>query len=157
MDERLRGSETEPTRRQWAYGLGFTALVLALVIGIPAVLLAAGSSCACTPPADLVVLNYAHEDATLTWQGPGPLGLPVLGIWGGAIAPACSTFSQTLRPGRVSVSISTGTVHTIAITVPDGEARNGHQATIVIGPDGQVSGPTDGAPSGGYPQDPLCE
>jgi hypothetical protein len=61
--------------RQWAHGLGFIAVALALMIAIPAALLAASSSCACTTPADLVVLNYAHEDAAVSWDGPGPLGL----------------------------------------------------------------------------------
>ncbi len=158
MDAQLGSTETPPTGRQWAHGIGFIAVVLALAIGIPAALLAASSSCACTTPADLVVLNDAHGDATVSWDGPGPLGLPILGISGGADAAACTTFAQPLRPGRVTVTLRAGgETQTVDITVPEGEARYGHSATFVIGPDGHITGPSDGAPAGGYPEDPLCD
>jgi hypothetical protein len=108
MSEAIDLTRTESTGRQFAYGLGF---VLAIVIGIPvALFLAFSASCACTSPPDLVVLNYAHEDASVSWQGPGPLGLPVLGISGSAVVPACSTHAVTLRPGQVSVTISVSEV-----------------------------------------------
>ena len=79
MDQQRGSTEMAPTGRQWVHGVGFIAIVLALVIGIPAALLAASSSCACTTPADLVVLNYAHEDAAVSWGGPGLLGTPFSG------------------------------------------------------------------------------
>jgi hypothetical protein len=148
---------TTPTRRQYAYGLGFVGVVVALAIAIPVALLAASASCGCTPPVDLIVLNYAHEDATVSWQGTGLFGTPVLGISGSATASACATFSQTLRPGSVDVSIRAGSdVQTVRLTVAEGEARYGHVATFVIGADGRIAGPTDGSPATGYPQDPLC-
>ncbi|HEY3336305.1 MAG TPA: hypothetical protein VGK16_13820 [Candidatus Limnocylindrales bacterium] len=158
MDERLGSTETAPTGRQWAHGVGFIIVALALLIGIPAALLAAASpSCACTPPADLIVLNYAHEDVAVSWQGPGLFGLPILGVSGSAVAAACATFSQSLRPGQVDVTLRAGgETRTVAVAVPEGEARYGHSATVVVGPDGRISGPSDGSPAGGYPQDPLC-
>ena len=158
MSQQRGSTETAPTGRQWMHGDGFIAVVLALMIGIPAALLAASSSCACTSPADLIVLNYAHEDAAVSWDGPGLLGLPVLGISGSADAPACTTFSQPLRPGRVTVALRAGwETQTVEITVPEGDTRYGHSATFVVGPDGHITGPTDGSPAGGYPQDPLCD
>ena len=157
MDEQPGSPETATRDREWVRGVGFVAVALALTVGIPAALLAASSSCACTSPADLVVLNYAHADAAVSWDGPGPLGLPVPGTSGSADAPACTTFAQPLRPGRVTVTLRAGgETQTFDITVPEGEARYGHSATFVIGPDGHVTGPSDGAPAGGYPQDPLC-
>jgi hypothetical protein len=146
-----------PTGRQWAHGVGLIVVAIALVIGIPAALLAAATSCACTMPADLIVLNYSHGDAAVNWYGPGLLGLPILGISGSAVGPACTTFAQPLRPGQVNVTLQAGrATRTVTITVPDGEARHGHSATFVVGRDGTISGPSDGSPAGGYPQDPLC-
>lgn len=157
MSEPLNATTRESTRGQLAYGLGFVGVVLAVLIGIPLALLAASVSCACTSPADLVVLNYAHEDVSVSWQGAGLLGTSVLGISGTAIAPSCATDSETLRPGVVSVSLAMGgETRTFSITVPSGDARYGHTATFVIGTVGRITGPADGAPSGGYPRDPLC-
>jgi len=158
VDEQPGAAEMAPTGRQWAHGVGFIVVALALVIGIPAALLAASSSCACTTPADLIVLNYAHEDAAVSWEGPGLLGLPILGISGSAVAPACTTFSQPLRPGQVNVTLrASGETQTVTVTVPEGEARYGHSATFVVDLSGHISGPSDGSPAGGYPQDPLCD
>jgi hypothetical protein len=157
MFERPAASTTTPTRRKLAHGIGFVGLVVALVIAVPAAILAATASCGCASPADLIVLNYAHEDATVSWQGAGLLGAPILGISGSATASACATFSQTLKPGSVDVSIRAGSDgQTVRVTVPDGEARSGHVATLVIAADGHIAGPNDGAPAGGYPRDPLC-
>ena len=93
MDQRPGSTGTAPTGQQWAHGVGFIVVALALVIGIPAALLATSSTCACTPPPDLIVLNYAHEDAAVSWEGPGLLGLPILGISGSAVARACTTLA----------------------------------------------------------------
>ena len=151
-------STTTPTRRQLAGGLGFAGVVIALVIAIPAVLMAAPWACGCTSPVDLIVLNHAHQDAAVSWQGAGLLGTPVLGVSGSTAAPACATLSQTLRPGPIDVSIRTGgDARTVRVTVPGGDARHGHVATFVIGADGRISGPTDGSPAGGYPDGPLCD
>lgn len=157
MFERPDASTPTPTRRQFAYGLGFVGVVVALVIAIPAAFLAASPSCACTQPADLIVLTFSHEDATVSWQGTGLFGTPILGVSGSATASACATFSQALGPGAVDVSIRAGSdAQTVRVSVSEGEARYGHAATFVIGADGRIAGPTDGAPAGGYPQDPLC-
>jgi hypothetical protein len=159
MSEPLNATEREPTRGQFAYGLSFVGVVLAVLIGIPLALLAASASCACSSPVDLVVLNDAHEDGSVSWQGAGLLGTAVLGISGSATAPSCATLSQTLRPGVVSVSLRLGggETRTVLITVPSGDARYGHAATFVIGADGRITGPADGAPSGVSPGDPLCD
>ncbi len=153
-----RPDTAAPKGRQFAYGLSFVGVIVALMIAIPAALLAASSSCGCTSPVDLIVLNSTHEDATVSWQGTGLLGTPILGISGSAMAAACATFSQTLRPGAVNVSIRAGgIVETVSVTVPEGDARyGGHVATFVIGDGGRITGPIDGSPVGGYPEDPLC-
>ncbi len=156
MPEQPKGWGSARTGRQLAHGLGSIALV-ALVIAIPAVLLSAPWSCGCTSPVDLIVLNYAHDDATVSWQGAGLLGTPILGAAGRTTAPACATLSQTLRPGEVDVSISAGAdVQSARVVVPERDVQDGHVATFVIGVDGRIAGPSDGMPGGAYPQDPLC-
>ena len=158
MSEPLNATTREPTRGQSAYGLGFVGVVLAVLIGIPLALLAASASCACASPADLAVLNYSHEDVSVSWQGAGLWGTPVLGFSGAATAPSCASHWETLRPGVMSVSLGTsgGETRTVSITVPSGDARHGHTAVFVIGTDGRITGPADGAPGGDYPRDPLC-
>jgi hypothetical protein len=156
VSDQPMGSRSAPRRRQLANGLGYVALV-ALVIAIPAILISAPWSCGCTAPVDLIVLNYAHDDATVSWQGTGLLGTPVLGVSGSASAPACATLTQTLRPGEVDVSIRAGAdARTSRVTVSERQAQDGRVATFVIGADGRIAEPTDGPPAGGYPQDPLC-
>lgn len=155
----VEGTGPGVTRRSHRRSVGGAGLfiVLALGIGISADLWLTSSSCACAEPADLIVLDYAHRDATVTWQGPGPLGLPIGGLSGEATVRACTTLSQSLRPGEVRLSLRVGSaIRTLSVTVPAGDARLQHPAVFVIDAAGRLVGPTDQAPPGGFPQDPLC-
>jgi hypothetical protein len=150
---------TKPTRRRLAYRLAFVGVVVALVAGISAVLLTAVLPSCCASPADLIVLNYDHQDASVDWNGPGLFGTPLLATSGSATASGCKTLSVTLPRGAVEVSIHLGgaTARLFHVQVRESlEDRTQHGATIVIGADGHIADPIDGSPSNGYPQDPLC-
>lgn len=127
------------------------------MIAILAVLLAVWPSCGCTSPPDLAVINYAREDASVSWQGPGLFGTPIFGISGSETAPACKISSYTLRPGAVDVSIRDASdALSVRVDVPDGEGRGAHAAIIVISADGHIAEPVHQPPAGGYPESPLC-
>jgi hypothetical protein len=153
MTERPDLTTSKPTQRDSAYGIGFVGVFLALVIAVPGVFLVASRSCGCASPVDVVVLNLAHEDATVSWQGAGLLGTPILGIAGSDTAPACTATSETLRPGAVDVTLRAGgDAQTFRVDVPGGEGRSSHVPIIVIGADGHIQGQTGGSPS----LDPNC-
>jgi hypothetical protein len=111
-------------------------------------------SCACAAPLDLVVQNYSHQDASVSWSQPGLLGTPLRGLSGGAPAAACRTLSAGLRSGVVDVSVDAGGVsRTFHLHVRDTVADR--PWTIAIGGDGQIAEPVSG--DGAFSQeDPLC-
>jgi hypothetical protein len=149
----------KPTRGRIGYRLGcagatLASLALALVVAISAAVLIPVPSCACTTPLDLVVQNYSHQDASVSWSQPGVLGTPLRGLSGGAPVAGCRTLSAGLRSGVVEVSVSVGGAsRTFHLHVRDAEADL--PWTIVIGGDGHIADPIsgDGALS---QQDPLC-
>ena len=156
MLDRPEASMT-PVRRFRASRFALLGVVVALVIAIPAVLLAAWPTCGCTSPPDLAVINYSREDASVTWRGQGLLGTGILGISGSATVLACTTYSYTLHPGPVDVSISDASdALSVRLEVPDGAGRGAHAAIIVIRADGHIAEPVHQPPAGGYPEDPLC-
>jgi hypothetical protein len=130
---------------------------VALVIAIPAVVLAVRPSCGCAPPSDLAVINYARDDAIVSWQSPGLFGTPIFGISGAESAPACKISSYTLRPGAVDVTITTASdALSVRLDVADGAGRGAQAAIIVIGSDGLIAEPVHQPPAGGYPEGTLC-
>ena len=158
MTERPSPTSGEPTRRESSRGLAIVGVVLAVLIGIPAALVAAAVSCACTSPPDLVVLNYSRQDAGVSWQGEGLFGTPLFGLSGSATASPCRTFTQTLRPGTFTVTVRAGREsRVVSITVPQRDSSESPGASVVVSSDGQITGPTEGIPAGGFPQDPLCD
>jgi hypothetical protein len=150
---------TKPTRGRIGYrlgcaGAGLAGVVLALIVGISAAVLIPVPSCACATPLDLVVQNYSHQDASVSWSQPGLFGTPLRGLSGGAPAAGCRTLLAGLRSGLVEVSVNAGGVsRTFHLRVRDAVADL--PWTIVIGGDGHIADPIsgDGALS---QQDPLC-
>jgi hypothetical protein len=130
--------------------------MLALIIAISAAVLIPVSSCACATPLDLVVQNFSHHDASVSWSQPGMFGTPLRGLSGGAVAAPCTTLSAGLRSGVVEVSVnSAGVSRTFDLHVRDTLANG--PATIVIGADGHIADPISGVPPGGFRQgDALC-
>jgi hypothetical protein len=150
-----------PTRGRLGSRLGcvsaaLASLVLALLVAISAVLLIPVSSCACATPLDLVVQNYSHHDASVSWSQPGLFGTPLRGLSGGAVASGCRTLSAGLRSGVVEVSVSMGGVsRTFHLHVRDTQADL--PWAIVIGADEHIADPISGDPPGGLrQQDALC-
>jgi hypothetical protein len=161
MSDEAEAIRTTPTRGRFRYRLGcagaaLASLVLALVVAISAALLVPVSSCACSTPLDLVVHNYSHQDASVTWSQPGLFGSPLRGLSGGAVASACRTLSAGLRSGVVEVSVNMGGVsRTFHLHVRDTQADL--PWAIVIGADGHIGDPISGDPPGGLrQQDALC-
>ena len=161
MSDQADGSRTEPARgrsrrRFGCAGVVLAGVALALVVAISAALLIPISSCACATPLDLVVQNYSHQDATVSWSQPGVFGTPLRGLSGGAVAARCITLSAGLRSGVVEVSVnSAGVSRTFNLHVRDALADA--PATIVIGADGHIADPISGVPPGGFRQgDALC-
>ena len=160
MFDQADGIRTRPTRGR-RYRLGCASVVLAsvslvLIVAISAALLIPVSSCTCATPLDLVVQNYSHQDAAVSWNQPGLFGTPLRGLSGGAVAAGCRTLSAGLRSGVVQLSVNAGTVsRTFHLHVRDAEANL--PWTIVIGADGNVADPISGDPPGGFrQQDALC-
>ncbi len=154
-------SITRPTRggRRTRVGLVIFSLgtvVLALIVAVTAVVLVPVDSCACATPLDLVVQNYSRQDASVSWSQPGLFGTPIRGLSGGAVASGCRTLSTGLRSGVVEVSVDAGGVNrTFQLHVRDAQADL--PWAVVIGVDGQISGPFYGDPPGGWRQgDSLC-
>jgi len=154
-------ARTKPTGGRIRYRLGcagvvLAGVVLALIVAISAALLIPVDSCACATPLDLVVQNYSHQDASVSWSQPGLFGTPLRGLSGGAAAAGCRTLSAGLRSGVVEVSVTTGGVSRIFhLHVRDAVADG--PATIVIGADGHIADPIYGYPPGGWrQQDALC-
>jgi hypothetical protein len=156
MLDRPEASMT-PVRRFRARRFALLGVVVALVIAIPAVLFAAWPSCGCTSPPDLAIINYAREDVGVSWQGQGLFGTGILGISGSVTVPACTSYSYTLHPGPVDVSIRDASdALSVRLEVPKGEGRGARAAIIVISADGHIAEPVHQPPAGGYPEDPLC-
>jgi hypothetical protein len=108
-----------PAGRQYAYGLGFIAVVLAVIVGTPAWLLAAGRTCGCAQPPDLAISNLDTRPVTVTWRQPGILGTTILGRTESASVGACSGFTTTLPAGHVALEISSATaVGAFEVDVP---------------------------------------
>ncbi len=137
-------------------GAALASLALALVVAISAALLIPVSACACAMPLDLVVQNYSHQDASVSWSQPGLFGTPLRGLSGGAVATGCATLSAGLRSGVVEVSVKAGGVsRTFQLHVRD--AQSNLPWAIVIGADEQIADPISGDPPGGLrQQDSLC-
>ena len=148
----------KPGRRLLVIPFALLGVVVALLIAIAAVPLAAWPSCGCTSPTDLVVANYAHEDASVNWQGAGLFGTPVLDVSGSQTAPACTISLFTLRQGSVDVSIRDASdALSVQLNVPRGAGRSVHKAIIVIGADGQIAEPVHQSPTVAFPEGPLCD
>lgn len=152
---------TTPTRGRLRSRLGcasaaLASLVLTLVAAVSVALLIPVSSCACATPLDLVVQNYSHQDASVSWSQPGLFGTPLRGLSGGAVASGCRTLSAGLRSGVVEVAVNAGGVsRTFHLHVRDALADS--PAVIVIGADGHIADPISGDPPGGLrQQDALC-
>jgi hypothetical protein len=142
-------------RLGWAR-VALAALGLVSVVAIAVAMLAPVPSCACVTPLDLVVQNYSHQDASVTWSQPGLFGTPLRGLSGGAIASSCRTLSAGLRSGVVTVTVTAGGARrTFQLHVRD--AQPSLLSTIVIGADGKIADPISGDPPGGPRlQDELC-
>jgi hypothetical protein len=147
---------TGPSRRRTGYRLRFAGVALALILAISAAVLVPVDSCACATPLDLVVQNYSHQDASVSWSQPGLLGMPLRGLSGGAVASGCETLSAGLRSGVVEVSVNAaGVSRTFHLHVRDSDADL--PWAIVIGADGHIADPIYGEPPGGWRQDgQLC-
>lgn len=161
MFDQADAARTTPTRGRSRYRFGCASVVLAsvalaLIVAISAALLIPVPSCACTTPLDLVVQNYSHQDASVSWSQPGLFGSPLRGLSGGAPAAGCRTLSAGLRSGVVEVSVNAGGVSsTFHLHVRDALANG--PAAIVIGADGRIADPIYGDPPGGLrQQDALC-
>jgi hypothetical protein len=161
MFDQADATTTRPKRGRIRYRLGcasavLASLALALIVAISAALLLPVNSCACAMPLDLVVQNYSHQDASVSWSQPGLFGTPVQGLSGGAVAAGCRTLSAGLRSGVVEVSVTAdGVSSSFYLHIRDAVADG--PATIVIGPDGQIGHPIYGdAPGGLRQQDALC-
>ncbi len=161
MFDRADEVRNTPTRGGRRYRLGcagaaLASLALALVVAISAALLIPVSSCACAMPLDLVVQNYSHQDASVSWTQPGLFGTPLRGLSGGAVATGCTTLSAGLRSGVVEVSVkAAGVSRTFQLHVRD--AQSNLPWAIVIGADEHIADPISGDPPGGLrQQDSLC-
>jgi hypothetical protein len=143
-------------RRLGCTGAAIAGVTLGLVVAVSAAVLIPVSTCACTTPLDLVVQNYSHQDASVSWSQPGLFGTPLRGLSGAAVADGCRTLGAGLRSGVVEVSVHSGAAtRTLQIHVRDGLADS--PAAIVVGGDGQIADPIYGARAAGlYQQDPLC-
>lgn len=149
------GSGAGPTPHQLGHGLAWISVVLALVIGFPAVLVAAWPACGCLEPADLVVVNRSHATVTVDWRSPGPLGTPLFGGGGRLEAQPCRTTGFTLRPGTITATVGTGTDHrTIDFVVPEGRTMT--SAVAVINAEGRVGEPGSVVPADAYAEAGLC-
>ncbi len=161
MFDQADATTTRPKRDRIRYRLGcasavLASLALALIVAISAALLLPVNSCACAMPLDLVVQNYSHQDASVSWSQPGLFGTPLRGLSGGAVASGCRTLSAGLRSGVVEVSVNQGGVRrTFDLHVRDTQADL--PWAIVIGADGHIADPVSGDPPGGLrQQDALC-
>ena len=160
MFEQADAIRTKPPRgrlhRLGCASVVLASVVLALIVAISAALLIPVDSCACSTPLDLVVQNYSHQDASVSWSQPGLFGTPLRGLSGGAVAAGCRTLSAGLRSGVVEVSVTTdGVSRNFHLHVRDAVADG--PATIVIGADGHIADPIYGYPPGGWrQQDALC-
>jgi hypothetical protein len=132
------------------------SVVLALIVAMSAALLVPVDSCACATPLDLVVQNYSHQDASVSWSQPGLFGTPLRGLSGGAVASGCKTLSAGLRSGVVEVAVTTGSQsRTFSLHVRDAQADV--PTAIIIDADGHIADPNYGDPPGGWrQQDALC-
>ena len=161
MSDQADGVGTEPARgrsrsRLGCAGVVLSSVVLALIVAISAAVLIPVPSCACATPPDLVVQNFSHQDAAVSWSQPGIFGTPLRGLSGGAVAARCATLTAGLRSGVVEVSVNSGEVsRKFNLHVRDAVADG--TATIVIGADGHIADPIGGYPPGGFRQgDTLC-
>ena len=149
-----RGKATAPTGRQYAYGLGFVALVLALVIGTPIWLFVTSDTCGCVTPPDLVLYNADARPVTVSWRHPGLFGTPLLRHSETLEVAACTTadVGLTVGHGDVTIASSSGTTD-IAVEVPSG--HDGYEIPILLVHEGGAIErlpaflPDDGIPAGG--------
>lgn len=150
------GTRRRPRHRLGRFSVVFAGAMLVFVIAMTVAVVMPIPSCACATPLDLVVQNYSHEDASVSWSQPGLFGTPVRGLSGGAVTTRCATLSAGLRSGVVAVTVTTNEAsRTFSVHVRDGVAAV--PAAIVIELDGHISDPFYGDPPGGLRQeDVLC-
>jgi hypothetical protein len=154
-EQSAQGPATGPTPHQLGHGLPWVAVVLALAIGIPAVLVVAWPACGCLDPADLVVVNRSPTTVMVDWRSPGLLGTPLFGGGGHLEAAPCLTTGFTLRSGAITATVGTGTdQRTLGFVVPDG--RTATTAVVVIDPQGRVGEPGSAIPADAYAEGGLC-
>ena len=124
-------SATTPTGRQYAYGLGFVAVFLALVVGSPIWLFVTSNTCGCVTPSDLVLYNADARPVTVSWSHPGLFGTPLLGHAETLEVAACTTADVGLTVGHDDVSIESSSATTgIAVDVPEG--HGGYDIPILL-------------------------
>lgn len=110
-----------PSRRQYAYGLGFIGFALAGIVAVPALLLGAANTCGCTTPADMAIYNAASHPVTVRWQQPGLLGTPLFGASGSQELAACTSSELVLPVGANTVTVSSSSdSEELAVDVPVG-------------------------------------
>ena len=121
-----------------ARGLATIVALLAVVIGVPAWLIAgAAAGCGCTQPADLVVYNASGGGGLVAWTTPGLLGTPFLAGGGETDVAACTTRDLVLPEGAVHVTIAAlGQVAGLDTVVPD--AHGGRIPHVAIAKDGTM-------------------
>jgi hypothetical protein len=99
MFDQADAARTTPTRGRSRYRFGCASVVLAsvalaLIVAISAALLIPVPACACATPLDLVVQNYSHQNAPVSWSQPGLFGSPLRGCRGAHRPPAAGHFRR---------------------------------------------------------------
>ena len=151
-----RGKATTPTGRQYAYGLGFVAVVLALLVGTPIWLFVTSDTCGCVTPPDLVLYNADARLVTVSWSHPGLFGTPLLGHSETLEVAACTTADVGLTVGHDDVSIDSAT-DTAAIPVEVPAGHGGYETpTLLVHPGGAIERLPAPLPEHERPSEGVC-
>ena len=122
---------------QFLYGLLSTVAIVMLGVVAGAFALA-NTTCGCTTPPDLVIVNQSHAVASVDWETRGLLGTPLLRAGGHVDAAACEVSSWSLDRGGVTATVGSGTAtRTERFTISGDTDRSAR--FLLINSRGQIS------------------
>ena len=146
-----RGADIPPRELSKALALVGGGLVVVAVLLLW--LVSALSTCGCTTPPAMEVVNLAAADARIDWQTAGFLGTPLLGSAGSEPIPGCQMYAPPLKPGAAhSVTIATAAASRSFSLVAPAQYDAAAIVWVVIRPDGSIEQVT----AAEAPRSPYC-